>query len=152
MKKFFIYTLLLCAAAIPLRAEFSYDEGYSQFQSWNPYYLSQNEQYSSPIIYVFYNSQTCDENCAPAISAIEEVYDENFMNEYRFFVIDYFDDDENDFIGAYNLNTPLVMVLQQVENGQPTTFRKYSGLNYTFVEGPDFSDGIKQDIQYYFAN
>lgn len=150
MIKFLSYVLLLCAIAIPLRAEFLYDEGYTQFQNWNPYYLSQEQQYTSPVIYVFYNSQFCDENCAPAISAIESVYDEYFMNKYQFFIIDYFDDDEKDFIGAYNLETPLSMVLQKVEDGHPTTFRKYSGLNYTFVEGESFKDNIRQDIEYFF--
>ena len=150
MLKFFTYVLLLCAVAIPLRAEFSYNEGYTQFESWNPYYLTEEKQYTTPIIYVFYNSETCDENCPPAISAIEEVYNENFMNEYQFFVIDYFQDDEENFIGAYDLSTPLSMVLQDVRDGQPTTFRKYSGLNYTFVEGDSFKDNIRQDIEYYF--
>lgn len=152
MTKFLIYALLLCAIVIPLRAEFSYNDGYTQYDSWNPYYLKNNRQYTTSIIYVFYDSQTCDENCAPAIAAIERVYDENFMNEYQFFIIDYYSDDEEDFIGAYNLNTPLSMVLQKVEDGQPTTFRKYSGLNYVFVNDESFGDEIIEDIRYYFED
>ena len=81
MLKILTYVLLLSAIAIPLRAEFSYDEGYTQYQSWNPYYLSQDEQYSLPIIYVFYNSETCDESCSPAISAIR-LYNSSFAASF----------------------------------------------------------------------
>ena len=144
MIKILSYILLLFAIAIPLRAEFNYNLNEEDY--------SANQQYTTSIIYVFYNSQTCDENCAPAIAAIESVYNEYFMNQYQFFIIDYYNDDENNFINDYNLETALSMVLQKVEYGQPTTFRKYSGLNSVFVEGPSFKDEIRQDIQYFFEN
>ena len=144
--------LLLCVIATPLRAEYNYNWPNASNSDGNEYSSIANQPYTTSIIYVFYDSQTCDENCARAIAAIESVYNEYFMNQYQFFIIDYYNDEENNFIYAYNLETALSMVLQKVEYGQPTTFRKYPGLNNVFVEGPSFTDEIRQDIQYFFED
>lgn len=51
---------------------------------------------------------------------IEQVYNNNFADRYNIFLINYANDQENDFIQTYNLTQPLEVVLVQI-NAAPVS-------------------------------
>ena len=141
MLKYFTYLLLFCAMAMPIRAELSYEVGYFPDQTYEEYEKDAYPTYSSSIIYVFYNSQTCY-NCPETIKLIEQVYDQNFQNEYEFFIIDYFKDDEYNFVQVYKLDAPVSMVLQRVEDGATGAWRRFDNLQNMTSDQTSFKENI----------
>ena len=141
MLKYFTYLLLFCTMAMPTRAELSYEVGYDSGQNYEEYEQDAYPTYSSSIIYVFYNSQTCY-NCPETIKLIEQVYDQNFQNEYEFFVIDYFKDDEYNFVQVYKLDAPVSMVLQRVEDGAVGAWRRFDNLQNMTSDPTSFQENI----------
>lgn len=145
MSKIFTYVLLLCAVAIPLRAELTYEGGYNPAQTMAEYENAAYPEYSDSIIYVFYNSQTCY-NCPETIKLIEEVYDQNFQSKYEFFIIDYFEDNEYNFMQTYNLGAPVSMVLQRIEDREPGAWRKFDNLQNMTSDPVSFQENIRFQI------
>lgn len=150
MIKFLSCVLLLCAIAIPLQAQFNYEN--NEFGMANA-----SESYSSnqkSIIYVFYNSQKCQytQYCPQAIELIESVYDQYFMNQYEFLIIDYYQDGESGFIYKYKLSSPVTMVLQAVEYGQPTAYIKFPALQNFAYDPESFKQNIYNQIVSFFSN
>ena len=88
---------------------------------------------------------TC-ENCPQTISLIEQVYDNNYQNDYNLFVIDYGNDDEYNFISTYQLSKPLEIVLVRINDGAEFGYKKLEGLNYRISDPLNFADELKFQI------
>ena len=94
------------------------EEQAAQDQAQNP---------SQSIIYIFFNNQPCP-TCPQAIEMIEEVYNQNFLNNYALYTINYSEDTNSGFIQAYGLSNPLEVVMVNVENGEVQGYQKIEGL------------------------
>lgn len=145
MKKIF-YAAMFLAAATSARAELSYQGGSNPNWTQQQYFNAAYPEYQQSVIYVFYNSQTCY-NCPQTIALVEQVYDQYFQDQYQFFVIDYFSDDEYNFMQVYQLDSPVSMVLQRVADGQPEGFRKYDNLQNLTSDPESFQAEIKFEIE-----
>ena len=145
MMKLFSYVLLLCAIATSLYAQFDYNN-----YEYDQLYTSNQKS----IIYVFYNSQDCQytQYCPQAIELVESVYDQYFMDKYEFLIIDYYQDGEYNFIYRYKLSSPVVMVLQAVEYGQPTAYKKFPALQNFAYDPISFKQNIYNQIVSFFSN
>ena len=91
------------------------------------YFQSQNQSPYKSRIYVFFNNQPCPQ-CPQAIDMIEEVYNQNFLNNYELFLINYGEDNNAGFIETYGLSNPLEVVMVDMENGEEQGYQKIEGL------------------------
>ena len=53
---------------------------------------------------------------------------QNFLNNYRFFLINYAEDSNAGFVQAYDLSNPLEVVMVDIDNGQEQGYQKIEGL------------------------
>ena len=153
MQKLLWAFLLGFAVILPLHAELTYQGKYNPNMTLQEYFQAAYPHYDKPIIYVFYNdtNMTC-ENCAQTIELIEQVYDNNFQNQYSLYIIDYGNDDEYNFIETYQLSQPLEVVLVQVDDGAEFGYKKIEGLNYQTSDPISFADNLKYQIESFLAN
>ena len=153
MQKLLWAFLLGFAVILPLHAELTYQGEYNPSMTLQEYFQAAYPHYDKPIIYVFYNdtNMTC-ENCAQTIELIEQVYDNNFQNQYSLYIIDYGNDDEYNFIETYQLSQPLEVVLVQVDDGAEFGYKKIEGLNYQTSDPISFADNLKYQIESFLAN
>ena len=122
MKKILLgITLLLCANCV------SAQDNMLQTENQEQYFQANNQNPDKSIIYVFFNNQPCP-TCPQAIDMIEEVYNQNFLNNYSLFLINYGEDSNAGFIQTYGLSNPLEVVMVDVENGQAQGYQKMEGL------------------------
>lgn len=145
--------LLASAIILPLHAELTYQGEYNPDLTMQEYF---NQAYPNPqqsIIYVFYNdvNMSC-ENCPQTIELIEQVYDNNYQNTYSLYVIDYGNDDEYNFIEAYQLNQPLEVVMVRVDDGAVFGYKKLENLNYQISDASSFADNLKYQIDSFLGN
>ena len=149
-----LWAFLLClAVCLPLRAELTYQGEYNSDLSLQEYF---NQAYPRPdksIIYVFYNdvNMSC-QNCPQAIELIEQVYNNNYQNQYNLFIIDYGDDQEYNFIQTYQLNHPLEVVMVRVDDGAQFGFKKLENLNYQTSDPLSFADNLKFQIDSFLGS
>lgn len=105
-----------------------------------------------PIIYVFYNNDPCD-SCGEAITMIEEAYRENWQGIYDFYVINYQEEEDAgnyNFAENYNLELPLSVVLQAVEDGR---FTRYQKLPYLYNFNPyTYQEAFLSEVSTFFEN
>ena len=144
-----LWAFLLGFACInSLRAELTYQGEYTPQSNLQSYFEQAYPNPQKSIIYVFYNdtNMTC-QNCPQTIDLIEQIYDNNFQNEYDLFVIDYGNDDEYNFIQTYNLSQPLEVVLVRVDDGITFGYKKLEGLNYQTSDPTSFATSLKFQIQ-----
>ena len=73
-----------------------------QMELEEEYYQRLNSSPDKSKIYIFFNNQPCP-NCPQAIEMIEEVYNQNYLNNYELFLINYAEDTNSGFIEEYNL-------------------------------------------------
>ena len=153
MQKLLWAFLLGFAVILPLHAELTYQGKYNPNMTLQEYFQTAYPHNDKPIIYVFYNdtNMTC-ENCAQTIELIEQVYDNNFQNQYSLYIIDYGNDDEYNFIETYQLSQPLEVVLVQVDDGAEFGYKKIEGLNYQTSDPISFADNLKYQIESFLAN
>lgn len=144
--------LLGIAFIMPLHAELTYQGQFNPGMSLQEYFDAAYPQPQKSIIYIFYNdrSMTC-QNCPETIALIENIYNQNYQNEYDLFVIDYGNDDEYNFIQTYQLNRPLEVVLVKVDNGAQFGWKKLEGLNYQISDQTSFSDNLQYQINSFFG-
>ena len=98
-----------------------------QMELEEEYYQRLNSSPDKSKIYIFFNNQPCP-NCPQAVEMIEEVYNQNYLNNYELFLINYAEDTNSGFIEEYNLTNPLEVVMVDVQNGSPQGFQKIEGL------------------------
>ncbi len=91
------------------------------------YFQEQNQNPDKSRIYIFFNNQPCP-NCPQAIDMIEDAYNQNFLNNYELFLINYGEDNNAGFIETYGLSNPLEVVMVDIENGEAQGYQKIEGL------------------------
>ena len=83
---------------------------------------------------------------------IEQVYNQNYQNEYSLFEINYENDNEYNFIEAYNLSQPLEVVLVNVEDGEALGYKKLENLENQISDPTCFSENLQYQINSFFGN
>ncbi len=146
----------LCAgmaalSVAPVQAALVYEGEYNPDQTMQEYFDAAYYNYNRPIIFVFFNNEPCYD-CAETVALIEKVYNQNYKNLYSFFLINYQNDQEYNFIGNYNLSRPLEVVLQNVENGRALGYRKLENLQNMISDALSFSDYLTEEINSFFNN
>ena len=117
MLKIFWSFLILVAIALPLHAELYYEGGYNPNQTLQQQLAEDNPRYPRPIIFVFYDNNPCYE-CPQTIELIENIYNKYFAE----------------------------VVLQRVEDGQMTAFRKLEYLQNQISDPVSFSENLQYQI------
>ena len=153
MQKILWIFLLGLAVILPLRAELTYEGAYNSDLSLPEYF---NLAYPNPqksIIYVFYNDEnmTC-QNCPQTIDLIEQVYNDNYKNDYDLYIIDYANDREYNFIETYHLTQPLELVMVRVDDGATFGYKKLENLNYQISDPLSFADNLKFQINSFLGD
>lgn len=153
MQKLLWAFLLGISVVLPLRAELTYQGGYNPDITLEEYFAEENPNYKKSIIYIFYNdvNMVC-ENCPQTIELIEQVYNNNFQNDYQLFIIDYGNDEEYNFIQTYQLNQPLEVVLVKVNDGAEFGYKKLENLNYQTSDPISFADNLIFQINSFLGN
>ena len=147
LQKFLWAVMLGIAVVLPLRAELTYQGEFDPDMTSSEYFAKAYPNPQKSIIYVFYNdiNMSC-ENCPETIELIEQVYQQNYQNQYELFVIDYGDDDEYNFIQTFDLDKPLEVVLVRVDDGAVFGYKKLENLNYQISDPLSFSDNLVYQI------
>lgn len=137
--------------AIPLSAQVYNTDGYMPNQVSEEYFSESEINYDKSIIYIFFNNEPCY-TCAQTISMIEEVYNENFIDEYNLFMINYQNDQENNFIEMYNLSLPLEVVLVRIDDGAAFGYRKLDNLTNMISDPISFSEYFTEEVENFLGN
>ena len=117
----------------------------------NQYIAQDPDNRNKSIIYVFYNSQDCD-NCSVAMRLIDNLYNIKFDHKYSLFFIDYYKDQEADFIQRYNLNAPLEVVLVKINDGASFGYKKVSNLQNMTSDVNSFDQYLDYQINSFLGN
>lgn len=131
--------------------ELNYEGEYNPNQSLQGYFNEAYPKYPKSIIYLFYNSEQCD-NCPQAMEMIKEVYNQYYLNKYSFYVVNYQTDLEYDYVQAYNLTEPMVVVMVRIENNASTGFEKITGLQNQIYDPISFSKDLRFRINGFLQN
>lgn len=144
-----IFALLAVSPAA--YANLQYEGGISGNQPLSEYFAAENQNYNKSIIYIFYNGNECYE-CPETIALTEQIYNQYYANRYSLFVIDYQNDFEYDFIAAYDLHEPLVIVLVRIEDGQSVGYKKISNPQNIFNAPEDYTQYLTSEINEYLGD
>lgn len=122
-----------------------------QMELEEEYYQRLNSSPDKSRIYIFFNNQPCS-NCSQAIEMIEEVYNQNYLNNYDLFLINYAEDTNSGFIEEYNLSNPLEVVMVDIVNSTPQGFQKIEGLQ-NMIDNPNaFNEFFTTHVNGYLQN
>ncbi len=72
--------------------------------------------YTNPYVYIFWTGQEDCYECLSTIELIETTIARAFEGKYQTYVINYWQDKTYDYRGIYDLNSPLSIVLINVED------------------------------------
>jgi len=144
----FALSLLL---SVQTQAQVQNMDGYMPSQYTPEYLNADNTAYNKSIIYAFYNNEPCY-TCADAISIIEQAYNQNFIDEYNMFIINYQNDNENNFIQTYNLYRPLEVVLARYDDGVRFGYRKLENLQTMTSDPTDLANYFVAEVEGFFYN
>jgi len=122
-----------------------------QMENQEQYFQENNQNPDKSIIYVFFNNQPCP-TCPQAIKMIEEVYNQNFLNNYSLFLINYDEDSNSGFIQTYNLSDPLEVVMVDVNDGQFQGYQKIEGLEDMTNNSQGFNEFFVTEVNGYLGN
>ncbi|MBR4107051.1 MAG: hypothetical protein IKK52_07115 [Alphaproteobacteria bacterium] len=122
MKKILSGLLMLMSISVA-----SAQDNMLQMENQEQYFQENNQNPDKSIIYIFFNNQPCP-TCPAAMDMIEEVYNQNFLNDYSLFMINYGEDNNAGFVQSYNLSEPLEVVMVYVNDGQFQGYQKIEGL------------------------
>lgn len=122
MKKILLGLLMLMSIGVA-----SAQDNMLQMENQEQYFQENNQNPDKSIIYIFFNNQPCP-TCPAAMDMIEEVYNQNFLNDYSLFIINYGEDNNAGFVQSYNLSEPLEVVMVYVNDGQFQGYQKIEGL------------------------
>lgn len=136
MDKLFFAGVFTCLMILNVQAQSVFDENFADSQPLEEYFAADKANYNKSIIYLFYNGQQCYE-CPQAIELAEEVYNDEFAGLYSLFVIDYTDEDGFNYAEAYDLYTPLAMVMVKISNGEMLGWHKINNLQ-DFADDEDY--------------
>ncbi len=141
---FVIGIFAICAMAI------AQENNVLQTELEEEIFQQQNENPNKSIIYVFFNNQPCP-NCPQAIEMIENVYNQNYLNNYEFFLINYGEDENAEMVQQYELSQPLEVVMVDVANGNEMGFKKIEGLEYMIDNPLGFSEFFTTQVNGYLG-
>lgn len=122
MKKILSGLLMLMSISVA-----SAQDNMLQMENQEQYFQENNQNPDKSIIYIFFNNQPCP-TCPAAMDMIDEVYNQNFLNDYSLFMINYGEDNNAGFVQSYNLSEPLEVVMVYVNDGQFQGYQKIEGL------------------------
>ena len=142
---FILGLFAICTVAI------AQDSNMLQTEVEEQYFQANNQNPDKSIIYIFFNNQPC-QNCPQAIDMIEEVYNQNFLNNYSLFLINYGDDDNAGFVQTYGLSQPLEVVMVDVENGEFQGYQKIEGLQDMTPNPQAFNEYFVTQVNGYLGN
>lgn len=142
---FILGLFAICTVAI------AQDSNMLQTEVEEQYFQANNQNPDKSIIYIFFNNQPC-QNCPQAIDMIEEVYNQNFLNNYSLFLINYGEDDNAGFVQTYGLSQPLEVVMVDVENGEFQGYQKIEGLQDMTPNPQAFNEYFVTQVNGYLGN
>lgn len=142
---FILGLFAICTVAI------AQDSNMLQTEVEEQYFQANNQNPDKSIIYIFFNNQPCP-NCPQAIDMIEEVYNQNFLNNYSLFLINYGEDDNAGFVQTYGLSQPLEVVMVDVENGEFQGYQKIEGLQDMTPNPQAFNEYFVTQVNGYLGN
>ena len=142
---FIIGVFAICAVALAQESNMLQTELEEQV------FQQQNESPDKSVIYVFFNNQPCP-NCPQAIDMIENVYNQNYLNNYAFFLINYGEEENSGLIQQYGLSAPLEVVMVDVQNGEEQGFQKIEGLEYMVSNPQGFEEYFTTQVNGYLGD
>lgn len=142
---FIIGVFAICAVAV------AQDGNILQTEVEEEYFQQQNQNPDKPIIYIFFNNQPCP-TCPQAIDMIEEVYNQNYLNNYSLFLINYGEENNAGFIRQYGLSNPLEVVMVDVQDGEEVGFQKIEGLQDMTPNPEAFNEYFTTQVNGYLNN
>lgn len=142
---FIVGIFAICAVAI------AQDNNILQTEVEEQYFQQQNQNLDKPIIYIFFNNQPCP-TCPQAIDMIETVYNQNYLNNYSLFLINYDEENNAGFIQQYGLSNPLEVVMVDVQNGEEVGFQKIEGLQDMTPNPEAFNEYFTTQVNGYLNN
>lgn len=148
MKHFALIMGLCCLSASVAAQEYP---SYNENQPLQEYFDASDTNANKSIIYVFFNNEPC-ESCADAVELVEQVYNENFADQYNMYLINYQNDQENDFIDTYNLNRPLEVVLQRIDDGAAFAYQKLDNLPDMVSDPTSFEEYLTEEINSFLGS
>lgn len=148
-----LLTIAFLSGLLPhaLHAQVQNTDGYMPNQGLQEYFSADDTNYDKSIIYVFFNNQPCY-SCADAIEMIEEIYNNKFINRYSMFLINYADDDENNFVNTYQLSQPLEVVLVRIDDGASFGYKKLDNLENMTSDPVSFNDYFSNQVNNFLGN
>ncbi|MBE6450796.1 MAG: hypothetical protein E7016_02400 [Alphaproteobacteria bacterium] len=136
----------------PLSANPVFNSGnYPIDEPLQEYFAAEDENYNKSIIYIFFNNTQDCYDCPQAVELTEQVYNEYYSDTYSMFVINYQEDNEYDFATAYNLTSPLAIVLVKIQDGQALGYQKISNPQNMLSLGQDYILYLRQQIDNYLG-
>ena len=127
MKRFFLAIIALAIMIYPVCAKLVFNgSDYPIGEPLQEYFAAEEQNYNKSIIYIFFNNNEICYQCPQAIELTEQIFNEYYANKYSMFVINYAEDNEYDFATAYNLDSPLAIVMVKIQDGQALGFQKIS--------------------------
>ena len=150
--KFLITAFLFLAWTFSVQAKFlqTQDE-FGQEKSLQEYFAANPNNRNKSIIYVFYNNNGCYE-CPQAMAMLEQIYQAQYADLYGFFMIDYQNDEEYDFISRYQLSQPLEVVLLRIQDGAVFGYQKIENLQNMTSDTVSFKNYVTEQINSFFGH
>lgn len=146
--KYFAFILgvfAICAVAIAQESNLLQTEVEEQ------YFQQQNQNPDKSRIYVFFNNQPCP-NCPQAIEMIEEVYNQNYLNNYALYTVNYAQDNNAGFVSTYGLSEPLEVVMVEINDGEVQGFQKIEGLEDMTGNAQAFNEYFTTQVNGYLGD
>lgn len=151
MLKYIFALIFIIAASTANSQQLQFNENYSPDTPIQQYFQEAYPNYNKSIIYVFYNNPGCY-GCPETIAMLEQIYNSYYKDKYSFFIINYLEDDQYNFIETYNLSKPLTVVLVKVDDGAVFGFEKLDGLPEQISDPVSFSDSFRFRVNSFLGN
>ena len=142
--------LLLSFALFSCSLAFAQENNMLQTEVEEQYFQEENQSPDKSIIYVFFDNQPCT-TCPQTIDMIEEVYNDNFLNNYGFYIINYAEDENSGFVQTYDLSQPLEVVMVEVNDGEVQGYQKISVLQYMTNNPTSFNPYFVEQVNGYLG-
>lgn len=147
-----IFIIVACVFPCLVKAQLpQYQGAYNPQQNLQEYFAESNANYNKSIIYVFFNNSACY-GCPEAMALLEQIYQQYYSDEYSFFMINYQNDDEYNFIETYNLTQPLEVVLVRINDGAAFGYQKIENLQNQISDTFSFEEYVRYRIDSFLGN
>lgn len=151
MKKLLLATLALFVSCnTGYASQLIYQGSYNPDLSFNQYLEAAYPKPQKSIIYVFTSNSQCY-GCPQTINLLQQYYDQLYTNIYDFQIINYQQDKEYNYIQAYQLSSPLEIVLVKVQDGEQTGYKKLHNLQFQYDDPISFRETFEMDVNSYLG-